>query len=134
MQISGALVVSLLVALIAVTLALTLKNWIARLLLFLVALGASSIATANLGLDAAWSGLISIVLFIVVGVTAIRHRDLGSRILGIILIIIGLVLILPSVEALGAATPGTIWEAIVSSFQRGLVAFNDSIRRAFGGT
>ena len=132
MAISGSFVLFLLVALVGFVLTMTLRSWVAKLILFIVTLGAVAIATSVAGLAAGWSMLINAVLAIVVGIPSVRIKDTGSKVFGIILIVVGIALVFPAIGMLGIDTPGTVWGAITDSFRQGWDTFADMLRRVFG--
>ena len=134
MDLQGPFFLFLILALVSSVLAVVLKNWIAKLILFVVALGATYIASNSAGASAGWSLLIVTILFLLVGASAIQQKNLGNRILGIVLVILGIVTLFPAIDALGTAAPGTIWEAIVTAFQRGWQALLDALQRVFGSS
>ena len=134
MDLQGPFFLFLILALVSSVLAVVLKNWIAKLILFVVALGAAYIASNSAGASAGWSLLIVTILFLLVGASAIQQKNLGNRILGIVLVILGIVTLFPAIDALGTAAPGTIWEAIVTAFQRGWQALLDALQRVFGSS
>ena len=134
MTINGPAVLFSIITVVAVALALGLKSWIAKLIFMIVALGAATTATSLIGLGVGWGLLIDVAILIAIGVTAVRTKHTISRVVGAIMIILGVVVIYPSLLALGANTPGTVWSALVQSIQHGVSTFGDIVHRAIGGT
>lgn len=131
MAINGTFVLSLIIAVVSTYFAVTLKNWVAKLILFIVALGSSSIAAGVYSIGAEWVLLFNTALFLATGFTAIRVKGAGGKVLGIVLIALGVVLIFLTLDAFGT-TPGTIWGSITQAFQQGWATFVDILQRAIG--
>lgn|GEM_PF-6849080 len=127
----GSFALFLIIALVSAFLAVKLENWAAKLVFFIFALGGASTASGIMNLGFGWVLLIGVVLFLVVGISSVRIKHLGNRIVGIVLIIVGLFLIFPMVDALGSATPGTVWNAAIQSFQTGWAKFVEYLQRVF---
>ena len=134
MAFNGPLVLFLIVALVAFVATVTVKGWLPKLIFFIVTLGAASTAMATGGLSSGLILLVSSILFLVVGIPSVRIKTTGNRVLGIVFIILGLASLFPAINALGSETPGTVWDAIVRSFQVGWTTFWDVVSKAFGGT
>lgn len=134
MALNGPFVVFLVVGLVAIVVSMSLPNWVAKLILFVIGLGAASITLSLLGAPSSWSSLTIAILFILTGVTSVRLKPLGNRILGFVLIIVGIFAIFPAIELLGFDAPGTIWDAVFRSLQQGWSALSDTISSAFGNS
>lgn len=135
MAISGAFVLPLIVALVSFVLTVTQKSWIVKLIFFIVALGAAAIAMGVISLDLGWVLLVNALLFITAGITAVRvPESVGNKVLGIVLIVLGIALVLPAIRALAADTTDTVWGTLVDSFEQGWATFADTLRRVFGAT
>ena len=130
----GLFALYLIIAIIAVMLAVSLKGWIAKLIFFLIALGAATLTVGALDWSVGWRMLINVVLFVLVGLSAVRVKTTGNRIFGIVLIVVGALLIIPTVNSLGYSAPGTIGGGVVSSFQQGWESFMDTLQQVFGGS
>jgi len=133
MSINGPFVLALIIAVVSIYLAVTLKNWVAKLILFIVALGASGTAAGIFSLGVEWVLLINTFLFLVTGITSVRVKHAGNRVLGFVLIPLGIVLFFLTLNAFGA-TPGTIVGGITESFKQGWANFVDILQQAVGST
>lgn len=133
MEINGPFVLFLVIAVVSTYFAVSLKNWIAKLILFVIALGSSSITAGVVNLGVEWVLLFETFLFLATGITSVRIKRAGNRVLGILLIILGIVLIFLTLDTFGTA-PDTIWGGLRQSFQQGWPVFGDIIQKAFGST
>lgn len=133
-EFDGSFVLFLLVGVISYLVSVSSKNWIVTLVLFFIGIGAISIALDTVGLSAGWSFLIIAVMFLISGVTSVKFKTKGNVIMGIILLVLGIAAVFPAVNLLGSETPGTIWDAIIRSFQTGWSVFEDMLSRLFGNS
>lgn len=134
MVISGAFLVPFVLALIFLVLLLTLRSWVAKLIFFLLTLGAATIAGGVVSLGTGWMLLINATLFIGAGVTALRVRTTGNRIFAIIMIVIGVALVVPAISALSLDATDTFWSTAMRSLEQGWITFGEMLRRVFTST
>lgn len=129
MPINGTFVLFLIIAVASFALAVAMKSVIAKVIFFIIAFGAATIATGTIGLDVVWIYVIYAIIFLAVGVSAFRVKGTSHRILGGILTILGVVAVLFTINDLGATSPGTVLHATAQAFQQGWGTFADFLQR-----
>lgn len=135
MEINGQFALFSIIALVFFVLSIAFNSWIGKLVTFIVSLGAATIATTITSLDLGLVLVINVVLFIATGLSALRiKKSVGNRILGIVLFGLGVLLIIPTVNALGSDATGTIWTGVVDSFRQGLESIGVTFDRVFSQT
>jgi len=115
----------LIIALVSTFVALKWENWIVKFISFLVAFGSFGALAVIANFDVRVVLVFNTFLFLATGITSIRVKHVGNRILGIVLTILGVVAALLTLNAFGAS-PGTFLGAVALSIQQGwegLVAF-----------
>ena len=133
MSFSGLFVLYLIVALVAFVLTMTMKSWVLQLVFFIVTIGAANLAMTAAALGSGWVLLVNAVLLLAIGANAVRVVSTGNRVLGIVLLVLGVFSLFLAINSLGTEMPGTVWDAIVRSFQQGWTTTMDILQNVFGG-
>lgn len=129
---TGSFILSLIIAVVSVYLVVTLKNWGAKLIFFILALGASNTVAGIYSLDANLVLFINTALFLVAGFSSVKLKGTGGRVLGIVLIIMGVALFLLFVNGISPTTPGTVWNAIAESAKGGVSLISGFLHQLLG--
>lgn len=134
MIITGSLILSVIIAVVMISVMMHAKKWWLRLIFFIIGLGAANIAMGIISPGTGWTLLINTLLFIGVGVYSVQKQGVANRVMGFVFIIIGIALLIPAINAFGYQTPKTIWSALVDSAQTGWRIFMDTLQKVFGKT
>lgn len=131
MAINEQFIWSLIIALVSGFLAVKVENWIAKLLFFIAAFGGTIIAVGALGAGVEWVLLFESILLLATGISSIRAKHPGNKVLGIILIVLGGAGVILTLNAFGAA-PGTVLGRIAEVIQQGWTGLMGFINQVLG--
>ena len=109
------------------------SNWIIRLVSFIFALGGVNIAAATQGWGYEWVLTINLLIFALIGITALMTKKTGNVIMGIVLVLIAVGLLFATLNAWDVNT-GPLGEAISNAFQQGWQSFFDMFNVATNST
>lgn len=126
-------VIAAIIMLVSLGFAASTRSWVVRLIGFVLGLGATTIVLSFIPIDTGWRMLITAILFLGFGAISIRLKGGGDRILGIVLLALGIVLVVPAIDAIGANAPGTVWGMIMESFRQGFATLMDAAHKLAGG-
>lgn len=126
-------IIAAIIMLVSLGFAANAKNWAVRLVCFILGLGATTFVLSFIPIDTGWRMLITAILFLGFGAISIRLKGAGDRILGLVLLALGIVLVVPAIDAIGANAQGTVWSIIMESFRQGFATIMDAAHKLAGG-
>jgi len=132
--ITGSLILSVIIAIVMISVMMHASRWWLRLIFFIIGLGAANIAMGIVTPGVGWTLFINTLLFGGVGVYSIRKAGLVNRVVGVIFVIIAIALLIPSINAFGYQTPKTIWGALTDSAETGWRILLDTLQKVFAKT